>query len=59
METLRGEIKAGLESGPGIPADRAFAELRARYVECEDAKLNAIADARQGSREIPVSLEDL
>ena len=28
METLRGEIKAGLESGPGIPADRAFAEQR-------------------------------
>lgn len=59
METLRGEIKAGLDRGPGIPVDRAFAELRAHYVACEDTKLNAIADARQASREIPVSLEAL
>lgn len=59
METLRGEIKTGLDSGPDIPSDQVFAELRARYVECEDAKLNAIADARQGSREISVSLEAL
>lgn len=31
LETLRAAIKAGLESGPGIPADQVFAELRARY----------------------------
>ena len=32
LEALRAAIKAGLESGPCIPADQAFAELRARYV---------------------------
>lgn len=31
LETLRAAIKAGLDSGPGIPADQVFAELRARY----------------------------
>lgn len=31
LETLRDAIKAGLDSGPGIPADEVFAELRARY----------------------------
>ena len=31
LETLRTAIKAGLDSGPGIPADQVFAELRARY----------------------------
>lgn len=31
LETLRAALKAGLESGPGIPADQVFAELRARY----------------------------
>lgn len=29
LETLRAAIKAGLDSGPGIPADQVFAELRA------------------------------
>jgi len=31
LEALRDAIKAGLDSGPGIPADEVFAELRARY----------------------------
>ena len=31
LEALRAAIKTGLESGPGIPADQVFAELRARY----------------------------
>ncbi|WP_313387895.1 type II toxin-antitoxin system ParD family antitoxin [Rhodospirillum rubrum] len=31
LETVRAAIKAGLDSGPGIPADQVFAELRARY----------------------------
>ena len=31
LEALRDAIRAGLDSGPGIPADRVFAELRARY----------------------------
>ena len=31
LETLRDAIKEGLDSGPGIPADEVFAELRARY----------------------------
>jgi len=31
LVTLRDAIKTGLDSGPGIPADRVFAELRARY----------------------------
>lgn len=31
LEVLRAAIKAGLDSGPGIPADQVFAELRARY----------------------------
>lgn len=31
LEVLRAAIKAGLDSGPGLPADQVFAELRARY----------------------------
>lgn len=31
LEVLRAAIKAGLDSGPGLPADKVFAELRARY----------------------------
>lgn len=31
LEELRAAIRAGLESGPGIPAEEVFAELRARY----------------------------
>lgn len=30
LEALRDAIRAGLDSGPGIPADQVFAELRAR-----------------------------
>ena len=33
LEALRDAIKAGLDSGPGIPADEVFAELRARYAD--------------------------
>lgn len=32
LEALRAAIRAGLDSGPGLPADQVFAELRARYV---------------------------
>ncbi|WP_290689821.1 MULTISPECIES: type II toxin-antitoxin system ParD family antitoxin [unclassified Haematobacter] len=31
LEALRAAIKIGIDSGPGIPADQVFAELRARY----------------------------
>ena len=31
LEALRNAIRAGLDSGPGVPADQVFAELRARY----------------------------
>ncbi len=31
LEALRDAIRAGLDSGPGIPAEKVFAELRARY----------------------------
>jgi antitoxin ParD1/3/4 len=31
LEALRTAIRAGLDSGPYIPADQVFAELRARY----------------------------
>lgn len=31
LEVLRAAIKAGLDSGQGVPADQVFAELRARY----------------------------
>ncbi len=33
LEILRDAIKAGLDSGPGIPADEVFAELQARYAD--------------------------
>jgi antitoxin ParD1/3/4 len=33
IEALRAAIKAGLDSGPGLPADQVFAELRARYAD--------------------------
>ena len=33
LEALRNAIKAGLDSGPGIPSDEVFAELRARYAD--------------------------
>ncbi|PVB60804.1 type II toxin-antitoxin system ParD family antitoxin [Labrenzia sp. 011] len=31
LDALRAAIKAGLDSGPAIPAAQVFAELRARY----------------------------
>lgn len=31
LEELRRQIQEGLNSGPGIPAEEVFAELRARY----------------------------
>lgn len=33
LDALRAAIKAGLDSGPGLPADQVFAELRARYAD--------------------------
>jgi len=32
LEALREAIRVGLESGPGLPAEVVFAELRARFV---------------------------
>ncbi len=32
LEMLRQAIRAGLDSGPGLPAEDVFAELRTRYV---------------------------
>ena len=31
LEALRDAIRAGLDSGPGIPAEEVFAGLQARY----------------------------
>jgi len=31
LEVLRAAIREGLDSGPGIPAEKVFAELRARF----------------------------
>jgi len=31
LEVLRAAIREGLHSGPGIPAEEVFAELRARF----------------------------
>ena len=33
LDALRAAIRAGLDSGPGLPADQVFAELRARYAD--------------------------
>ena len=33
LKGLRAAITAGLDSGPGLPADQVFAELRARYAD--------------------------
>jgi antitoxin ParD1/3/4 len=33
LDALREAIRAGLDSGPGLPADQVFAELRARYAD--------------------------
>jgi len=33
LKALRVAIKAGLDSGPGLPADQVLAELRARYAD--------------------------
>ena len=33
LDALRAAIRAGLDSGPGLPADHVFAELRARYAD--------------------------
>jgi antitoxin ParD1/3/4 len=33
LDALRAAIRVGLDSGPGIPADQVFAELRARYAD--------------------------
>jgi antitoxin ParD1/3/4 len=30
-EELREAVRQGIDSGPGLPADEVFAELRARY----------------------------
>jgi len=31
VEELRREVQKGIDSGPGIPAEEVFAELRERY----------------------------
>ncbi len=33
LDALRAAIRAGLDSGPGLPAEEVFAELRARYTD--------------------------
>lgn len=33
LDLLRDAIRAGLSSGPPVPAEEVFAELRARYAE--------------------------
>lgn len=38
LEALRTEIRRGRESGPGIPAEEVFAELRDRIRELEGAR---------------------
>ena len=38
LESLRREIARGIESGPGIPADEVFAEMRSRIAEVVRAR---------------------
>ena len=47
LQELRRQIQAGIESGPGIPAEDVFSELTARYAEGETpaASSNANQDA--------------
>jgi antitoxin ParD1/3/4 len=33
LEALRAEIQRGRESGPGVPADEVFAQVRARIAD--------------------------
>jgi antitoxin ParD1/3/4 len=33
LEALRAEIQKGIQSGPGLPAEEVFAEVRARIAE--------------------------
>lgn len=39
LEALRDAIRAGIESGPGIPADDVYAELRAIVAERRAARV--------------------
>lgn len=43
LEELRAFIRAGIDSGPGVPADAVFARLKAKYQAMADAKGNADA----------------
>jgi antitoxin ParD1/3/4 len=36
LDALRSEIERGAASGPGVPAERVFARLRARLGEARD-----------------------
>lgn len=38
LDELRAAIRAGLDSGSGIPAEEVFAELRARYAARGETK---------------------
>jgi antitoxin ParD1/3/4 len=38
LDYLRKEIAIGVNSGPGIPAEEVFAELKARYQVMTDAQ---------------------
>lgn len=38
LEVLKAEIAAGKTSGPGIPADRVFARLEAKYQQQADSQ---------------------
>ena len=37
LETLRKQLKAGIDSGPGIPADKVFDRLEAKYQAASSA----------------------
>ncbi|ESQ86793.1 hypothetical protein ABAC460_22340 [Asticcacaulis sp. AC460] len=38
LEELRAALRAGMESGPGIPAEDVFAELKSRYRKMAEDK---------------------
>lgn len=45
LEEMRAFVQAGIDSGPGVPAEEVFARLKAKYQAQADAKAGADAGA--------------
>lgn len=45
LEELRAFIKAGIDSGPGIPAEEVFVELEAKYQAMADDQTSSDSGA--------------